>query len=237
MRNQSCARFKRTIAQLTAVLVAITIVLVAREVLAKQRPASDPRMRQIRTVFIKGNNEAAVNARKELEWWTCYQLANSETKADAVLEVASDPSHREAVNFTLTTAGGDLIWSWTSQSGGALIFGPDYDPGISVMRGLKRLQKDAWPEMKAHFRGVDRSACPQASEPENVATPGAASPPKAAAQGAANATKEIKLGMTIADVEKTLGAPATKVDLGEKLLYKYKDMTVEFRDGKVADVR
>jgi len=25
--------------------------------------------------------------------------------------------------------------------------------------------------------------------------------------------------------------------LGEKVLYKYKDMTVEFRDGKVTDVR
>jgi len=49
--------------------------------------------------------------------------------------------------------------------------------------------------------------------------------------------KEIKLGMTIAEVENILGPPATKIDLGEKVLYKYKDMTVEFHDGKVTDVR
>lgn len=49
--------------------------------------------------------------------------------------------------------------------------------------------------------------------------------------------KEVKLGMTPAEVEAALGLPGTKVDLGEKVLYKYKDMTVEFHDGKVSDVR
>jgi hypothetical protein len=49
--------------------------------------------------------------------------------------------------------------------------------------------------------------------------------------------KEVKLGMTPAEVEAALGLPETKVDLGEKVLYKYKNMTVEFHDGKVTDVR
>ena len=49
--------------------------------------------------------------------------------------------------------------------------------------------------------------------------------------------KEVKLGMTPAEVESVLGLPETKVDLGEKVLYKYKNMTVEFHDGKVTDVR
>lgn len=49
--------------------------------------------------------------------------------------------------------------------------------------------------------------------------------------------KEVKLGMTPAEVEAVLGVPETKVDLGEKVLYKYKNMTVEFHDGKVTDVR
>lgn len=43
--------------------------------------------------------------------------------------------------------------------------------------------------------------------------------------------------MSFAEVEKALGIPQTRVDLGEKVLYKYKDMTVEFHDGKVTDVR
>jgi hypothetical protein len=49
--------------------------------------------------------------------------------------------------------------------------------------------------------------------------------------------KEVKLGMTPAEVEAVLGVPETKVDLGDKVLYKYKNMTVEFHTGKVSDVR
>jgi len=49
--------------------------------------------------------------------------------------------------------------------------------------------------------------------------------------------KEVKLGMSFAEVEAALGPPQTRADLGEKILYKYKDMTVEFHDGKVPDVR
>jgi hypothetical protein len=47
----------------------------------------------------------------------------------------------------------------------------------------------------------------------------------------------VRLGMTPAEVESALGPPQTRVDLGPKVLYKYKDMTFEFRDGKVTDVR
>jgi len=49
--------------------------------------------------------------------------------------------------------------------------------------------------------------------------------------------KQIKTGMTPQDVEQVLGPPTTRADLEGKTLYKYKDMTVEFHDGKVADVR
>jgi len=49
--------------------------------------------------------------------------------------------------------------------------------------------------------------------------------------------KHISVGMTFADVESSLGVPVTRIDLTDKVLYKYKDMTIEFRDGKVSDVR
>jgi hypothetical protein len=49
--------------------------------------------------------------------------------------------------------------------------------------------------------------------------------------------KEVKLGMSPGEVEAAMGLPEAKVDLGEKVLYKYKNMTVEFHDGKVSDVR
>jgi hypothetical protein len=43
--------------------------------------------------------------------------------------------------------------------------------------------------------------------------------------------------MTFAEVEASLGIPETRADLGEKVIYKYKNMTVEFFNGKVADIR
>jgi len=49
--------------------------------------------------------------------------------------------------------------------------------------------------------------------------------------------KQIKLGMSVEEVEQVFGPPAVRADLGPKVLYKYKDMTVEFTDGKVSDVR
>ena len=48
---------------------------------------------------------------------------------------------------------------------------------------------------------------------------------------------EIKLGMTIADVESIFGIPSRKATLDDKVIYKYKDMTVDFVDGKVSDVK
>ena len=48
--------------------------------------------------------------------------------------------------------------------------------------------------------------------------------------------RRIKLGMPPGEVEAALGLPETKAHLGEKVLYKYKNMTVEFYDGNVTDV-
>ncbi len=51
------------------------------------------------------------------------------------------------------------------------------------------------------------------------------------------AVPEIKIGMTIADVESLFGIPSRKATLADKVIYKYEDMTVEFVDGKVSDVK
>jgi hypothetical protein len=52
----------------------------------------------------------------------------------------------------------------------------------------------------------------------------------------AAATVNIALGQSIGDVTAALGQPLTVVDLGAKKIYKYKDMKVTFRGGKVVDV-
>jgi hypothetical protein len=48
--------------------------------------------------------------------------------------------------------------------------------------------------------------------------------------------KQVSAGMTFAEVEASLGIPETRADLGEKVLYRYKNMTVEFGNGKVVDI-
>lgn len=51
------------------------------------------------------------------------------------------------------------------------------------------------------------------------------------------APREIKIGMSISEVEATLGAPLTILRLSDKTVYKYKDLAVEFTNGKVSDIK
>lgn len=46
----------------------------------------------------------------------------------------------------------------------------------------------------------------------------------------------IALGQSIEEVKANFGEPLTVIDLGSKKIYKYKDMKVTFKDGKVSDV-
>lgn len=50
-------------------------------------------------------------------------------------------------------------------------------------------------------------------------------------------TREIAAGMTMEEVEEIFGPPQTKAVLGDKTLYRYPRMVVEFVAGKVTDVR
>ncbi len=42
---------------------------------------------------------------------------------------------------------------------------------------------------------------------------------------------------TIADVESIFGSPTSKETFGEKVIYQYQDMTVEFVNGRVSDIK
>lgn len=46
----------------------------------------------------------------------------------------------------------------------------------------------------------------------------------------------ISVGQTIDEVTASLGFPLTIIDLGAKKIYKYQDMKITFKDGKVSDV-
>lgn len=64
-----------------------------------------------------------------------------------------------------------------------------------------------------------------------------ASAPVATPPSAPGQTINIALGQTIDQVTAALGPPLTIVDLGAKKIYKYKDMKVTFKEGKVSDVQ
>jgi hypothetical protein len=205
--------------------------------MGRKKADTDPRIQQVRRVFVKGNNEAAVKARENLSKWTCFSLAKNTAEADAVLEFSQQQSvdgavfssnrERSIVSAELTSKDGDVLWSKSATGDAGLI---NTGAGSAARSVLGHLQRDAFPEAKLGFRGLQ--GCPEVTEPDK-------SPPQpeSVSQAPAIEPKEIKLGMTLVDVETILGPPATKVDLGEKVLYKYKDMTVEFHDGKVSDVR
>jgi hypothetical protein len=61
-------------------------------------------------------------------------------------------------------------------------------------------------------------------------------PAAAAAAPAPTATVDIALGQTIDQVTSSMGQPIAIVNLGTKKIYKYKDMKITFKDGKVSDV-
>ena len=76
------------------------------------------------------------------------------------------------------------------------------------------------------------AAAPQNPDaaPAQAAAPAPIAPPP-------QATVNIAVGQSIADVTGAMGPPLTIVDLGPKKIYKYKDMKITFRNGKVVDVQ
>jgi hypothetical protein len=94
---------------------------------------------------------------------------------------------------------------------------------IAILAGDKGKDLGAADALAAHWFKLATSADAAAPEFGNTASGAFVS--------------QVKAGMSFAEVEQALGVPQTRVDLGEKVLYKYKDMTVEFHDGRVTDVR
>lgn len=73
----------------------------------------------------------------------------------------------------------------------------------------------------------------------SLATRGAKSVSRAVdrEQEAKREPARVQMGMTTAEVEANLGKPLAKADLGDKLVYRYDGLTVEFLNARVSDVR
>lgn len=97
--------------------------------IGKDKP--DARLRDVSTVFVAGNNQAAERARETLRSGkTCLALAMKADDADATLEVATEGQSMRGqigglggrswvVSGTLTLRSGDLIWSRSTRNSDA----------------------------------------------------------------------------------------------------------------------
>jgi hypothetical protein len=72
------------------------------------------------------------------------------------------------------------------------------------------------------------------AQAQQETAPSSAAPP--ATSSAPSGPVTVQLGQSIDEVTAGLGNPLTVIDLGPKKIYKYKDMKVTFKDGKVSDV-
>ena len=117
--------------------------------LASRRKTADPdpRVRDVRIVFIKGNNEAAIRARQNLSKWTCFRFANSPGHADAVLDFSQQQSvsgalisanrERSIVSAELTAKDGDVLWSGSATQDAGIINTGAGSAAIYVLRQLQ----------------------------------------------------------------------------------------------------
>ena len=118
---------------LVAAIAALEFLSLPGIALASRRKTADldPRVRDVRIVFIKGNNEAAVRARQNLSKWTCFRLANSPSHADAILDFSQQQSvsgalisanrERSIVSAELTAKEGDVLWSGSATQDAGII--------------------------------------------------------------------------------------------------------------------
>jgi hypothetical protein len=129
----------------------LVLVLPYGFALAKDTP--DPRLREVKTIFVAGNNEAAEKIRSDLrsdsaKGKACFTLVTKVADADAVLEINDDSvkepglttGRHDRVTGTLTTNSGDLIWSRTDSFSDA-----PFMSGVKTAAGLvyKRLKTAA----------------------------------------------------------------------------------------------
>lgn len=136
--------------QVVALAAVVIYAVVGSPAVAKSKPL-DPRIKDVRKVFVKGTNEAADRAREELTKNGCLTLAGAADSADAVMEITADAvsqggvfgnagARNWIVSSTLTLRSGDLIWSKSTRQMDAPFRGGG---GIAGKLLVNYLSKDA----------------------------------------------------------------------------------------------
>lgn len=118
-------KWNQALAVTASMVLALLLVTVA---FARGRPQTDPRLKDVHSIFIAGNNQAAEKAREEMRkdadrGKSCLSIASNPKDADAVFDLGTDTALNSAllrtrdwiVSGTLTLKSGDLIWSHSER--------------------------------------------------------------------------------------------------------------------------
>jgi hypothetical protein len=212
--------------------------------------ASTDGLSQIKTVYVRpidpDSTDAALEARKILADSGCFKVADSAEAADAVLEISSDrdgnwiryPFGRQRVSASaalLDRKTGNGVW--TGDRSSRWLPSPAY-AGRAIARALISDHGCATEDSNWEpFKNLKANPSVAPVDTAKPATKDAPAPAGPATPSTHVAERVIQRGMTYTQVEAVLGAPPTRANLGDKTVYKYPDLTVEFRAGKVTDVR
>lgn len=126
----------------------LAVVMLSAAGFSKPREL-DPRLKDVRSVFVRGNSEVAEHARNALSNGSCLKLAGNAEGADAVLDIAADTSSEGRVmggfgarnwiaSATLTLKAGDLIWSKSTRQQDAPFVGGGKSSGKLLVAYLKK---------------------------------------------------------------------------------------------------
>ncbi len=104
--------------------LSVALLLLCPFAEAREKKGPNPNLVNIHKLFIKGNNEAATEARKRLllprdrvTHVACFELVGNEAMADATLEISQDTAPDGAVTAsgTITDRAGNLLRSDSKQ--------------------------------------------------------------------------------------------------------------------------
>lgn len=230
---------------------------------ASDQPSTD-RLSQIKTVYVRpidpDSTDAALEARKTLAESGCFKVADSAEAADAVLEITSDrdgnwiryPFGRQRVSASaalLDRKTGNAVW--TNDRSSRWLPSRSYAGRVVAEALISEhgcaTEDSNWDPFKNVKANANSGPSSSPSSSVSATTPndsvkGANQDAPATTDSAVRpspraAEKVIQRGMTYTEVEAVLGAPTARANLGEKTVYKYPNLTVEFHAGKVTDVR
>jgi hypothetical protein len=127
----------------------VTFFLCAGVCLAQKSitPERAEKLKTVRSLFVEGNNDAAVKIREEIEKGkTCFILSLKQSDADATFAITSDsqlqadllPVRDAIVSGNLTNQTGELLWSNSKRFDGAPFMNAGKTAGKELILMLKR---------------------------------------------------------------------------------------------------